>query len=131
MFTKIAVEKIEKGAMIITSGEYKASNWTNPKLHGLEIIAEPKFMDGNKRALVTYRDESGKEIDGCIKVVDDNGWDVIILVTPYDYYQEYRRRRPDYRRHAQKTEHQHTGRIQKAQGCSCFKRHFWRNDYQI
>ncbi len=84
MFTKIAVEKIEKGAMIITSGEYKASNWTNPKLHGLEIISDPKFMDDGKRALVTYLDESGKQIDGCVKVVDDNGWDVIILVTPYD-----------------------------------------------
>lgn len=84
MFTKIPVEKVENGALIITSGEYKASNWTNPKLHGLEIVKEPVFLENGKRALVTYRDENGKQIEGCLKVVDDNGWDIIILTTPYD-----------------------------------------------
>ena len=84
MFFKIPVDKIEEGCLIITSGEYKASNWTNPKLHGLEVVKEPKFLEDGKRALVTYRDESGKLIDGCLKVVDDNGWDIIILATPYD-----------------------------------------------
>ena len=84
MFTKIPVEKVENGALIITSGEYKASNWTNPKLHGLEIVKDPVFVDNNSRALVTYRDESGKQTEGCLKVVDDNGWDVIILETPYE-----------------------------------------------
>ena len=84
MFFKIAIDKVEEGCLIITSGEYKASNWTNPKLHGLEIVKEPTFLEGGKRALVTYRDENGKLIDGCLKVVNDNGWDIIILETPYD-----------------------------------------------
>lgn len=83
MFTKIPVEKVENGVLIITSGEYKAPNWTNPKLHGLEVIKDPVFTE-DKRALVTYRDGSGRQTEGCLKVVDDNGWDVIILETPYE-----------------------------------------------
>ena len=84
MFKKIAVENIEKGDLIITSGEYKASNWTNVKLHGLEIVSDPVFLEDKKRALVTCRDDKDKLIDGCLKVINDNEWDIMLLVTPYD-----------------------------------------------
>lgn len=88
MFKKVAVENIEKGVLIITSGEYKASNWTNVKLHGLEIVSEPVFLDEKRRALVTCRDEKGKLIDCCLKIINDNEWDIVILTTPYDIKQD-------------------------------------------
>lgn len=84
MFKKIAIADVEKGVLVITSGEYKASNWTTPQLQGLEIVEDPVFLDDKKRALITCRDKNGKLIDGCLKIVDDNGWDIIILVAPYD-----------------------------------------------
>ena len=84
MFTKIAIENIEKGNWIIASGEYKTSNWTTPKLRGFEIVEDPVFVDNKKRALITYRDNNGNLADGCLKTVNDNGWDMIILVASYD-----------------------------------------------
>ncbi len=84
MFKKVAVENIEKGDLIITSGEYKEPNWTNVKLRGLEIVSEPVFLEERKRALITCRDDNGKIIDGCLKIINDNEWDIVLLVTPYD-----------------------------------------------
>lgn len=84
MFAKTTIDHVEKGNWIIASGEYKASTWTKPKLRGFEIIEEPVYLADKNRTLITYRDNNGNIVDGCLKTVSDNGWDIIILDASYD-----------------------------------------------